>query len=152
MRNPANGRKIPKKAVITELRSLNQTEQHLVFITKQHKLYITSLIFMLAGLRRGELICLEWSDIDFDNCEIIINKSVYENNNKFIIQHQAKTDLSIRRIKIPLFLLKLLKQSSQYTIADIFVPIHKEIYILLVHGDQHGRAIYPALMKSIGVF
>ena len=107
---------------------------------------------MLAGLRRGELIFLEWSDIDFDNCEIIINKSVYENNNKFIIQHQAKTDLSIRRIKIPLFLLKLLKQSSQYTIADIFVPIHKEIYILLVHGDQHGRAIYPALMKSIGVF
>lgn len=115
LRNPAKGRKIPKKAVITELRSLNQTEQHLVFITKQHKLYITSLIFMLAGLRRGELICLEWSDIDFDNCEIIINKSVYENNNKFIIQHQAKTDLSIRRIKIPLFLLKLLKQSSQYT-------------------------------------
>lgn len=145
LRNPARGRKIPKKATVTQLRALNQTEQNLVFITEHHKLYITSLIFMLAGLRRGEMICLEWSDIDFDNCEIIINKSVYENNNKFIIQHQAKTDLSLRRIKIPLFLLNLLRQVSQFTNSRYICSNSKGS----MHTPSSWRSAWKSYISSI---
>ena len=33
-------------------------------------------ILILEGLRRGEVVGLQWSDIDFEKCTISVNRSV----------------------------------------------------------------------------
>ena len=57
---------------------------------------------MYAGLRRGELIPLLWSDIDLQAKTIDVNKSVEIINGKSVQKDgEAKTEASIRIIDIP---------------------------------------------------
>lgn len=61
------------------------------------------LLFNLAlysGARRGELIALEWSDIDFDNMELSITKSAEKVKGE-VITKAPKTRTSYRRVSLP---------------------------------------------------
>ena len=62
-----------------------------------------------AGLRKGELLALEWSDIDFQNDTISVNKSVTVVAGQQITK-APKTKTSRRTISIPHFLTQRLKQ------------------------------------------
>src|SRR5699024_8445693 len=64
------------------------------------------LLFNLAiytGLRKGELLALEWRDIDFDQDTISVTKSVTVVNGKPTIK-RPKTRTSHRTVTIPHFL------------------------------------------------
>lgn len=56
-------------------------------------------IAALTGMRKGELLCLEWTDVSIKDRTIFVNKSLYHENN---IPHvkQPKTKTSIRTIPI----------------------------------------------------
>ncbi len=80
------------------------------------------IICLYTGLRIGELLALEWSDIDFQNSEISITKSCYDAKGddgklkRFI--GPPKTETSIRDIPIPrsiVHMLKEMKKSSTST-------------------------------------
>ncbi|MDC7289549.1 site-specific integrase [Blautia schinkii] len=61
------------------------------------------LFFLLAlfcGMRRGELIALEWSDIDFQKNSISITKSTANVNGKPVTK-SPKTKSSVRLISVP---------------------------------------------------
>lgn len=74
------------------------------------------LIFLLdlaSGLRRGELLALEWSDIDFENNTVTVNKSVkevknHETGKKETILQSPKTLNSFRTISLPSYIMPLL--------------------------------------------
>lgn len=66
------------------------------------------LILYYTGIRIGELLALEYNDIDFENCKLKINKSYQRINGKDIIT-PPKTPKSIRTISIPIFLRDELK-------------------------------------------
>lgn len=53
----------------------------------------------LTGMRKGELLCLEWTDISIKDRTISVNKSVYHDNNVPHVK-QPKTKTSIRIIPI----------------------------------------------------
>ena len=55
---------------------------------------------MFTGCRRGELIALHWSDIDFDNKTIHINKNVCRVKGRTITK-TAKTKKSVRTVTVP---------------------------------------------------
>jgi len=100
--NPAHNRKIPRRAPQGERRALTLVEQKLI-VNTMHKMRIAALIMMLAGLRRGELIPLMWSDIDIDNFKITINKSVEQtSSNGFTVKSGTKTDRYGRVVEIPI--------------------------------------------------
>jgi len=100
--NPAHNRKIPRRAPQGERRALTLVEQKLI-VNTMHKMRIAALIMMLAGLRRGELIPLMWSDIDIDNFKITINKSVEQtSSNVFSVKSGTKTDKYGRVVEIPI--------------------------------------------------
>lgn len=61
------------------------------------------LTLFYTGMRIGELLALEYADIDFQECKISINKS-YQRFNRQDIITPPKTQKSIRTITIPTFL------------------------------------------------
>ncbi|MBW7573877.1 tyrosine-type recombinase/integrase [Caproiciproducens faecalis] len=99
--NPAEAVKIPKKAPQSERRALTDEEQQWI-INTPHRAQRGAMIMMYAGLRRGELIPLLWSDIDLKAKTIDINKSVEIIDGKSVLKDgEAKTESSIRTIDIP---------------------------------------------------
>ncbi len=66
-------------------------------------------IAVCGGLRRGEIVSLKWSDIDFENNTINISKSTaYVERETFI--KGTKTKLSNRKITMSPVVMKLLKE------------------------------------------
>lgn len=62
------------------------------------------LIMLFTGLRRGELIALEWSSIDLDRRELKVTQTAVIPSNQSVIVQRAKTDAGIRTIPICSFL------------------------------------------------
>lgn len=99
--NPAIAVRIPKKAPKEERRALTNEEQQWIIDTP-HRAQCGAMIMMYAGLRRGELIPLLWSDIDLKAKTIDVNKSVEIIKGKPILKNgEAKTEASIRTVDIP---------------------------------------------------
>lgn len=105
----------------TEIQVLNKAEQKKLedyIIYKQKPKLYGMFICLYTGLRVGELMALKWSDIDFKNCILHVNKTchdTYEEGYKKLID-TPKTYSSKREIPFPkqlIHYLKILKSSSQ---------------------------------------
>ena len=66
------------------------------------------ILAIYAGLRKGELLALEWSDIDFDNDTVTVSKAVSVVAGEQITK-APKTKNSRRVVSIPHFLTQRLK-------------------------------------------
>ncbi len=79
----------------------------------KHKLQLQLKLFfylsMFSGCRRGELIALQWSDVDFQNSTISITKSSCRVDGQLITK-TTKTSGSIRTIALPQVVMDLAKQ------------------------------------------
>ena len=73
----------------------------------QFQLFYHLAIF--CGLRKGELIALEWSDLDFTESSVSITKSTSMIDGEMITK-KPKTNSSIRRISVPVSVMQLAKQ------------------------------------------
>ena len=72
----------------------------------KYRVIFTILIY--TGLRRGELLGLEWSDIDTDKKTMAINRTSVHIRSKGIITDTTKNEYSIREIAISEELVELL--------------------------------------------
>ena len=107
--NAANAVKIPKSAPKETKRALTSEEQKWITAPTDHRGQRAAMIMMYAGLRRGELIPLLWSDIDLSKRTITINKSVEMKNSRPEVKEGAKTTAGTRVISIPKVLADYLK-------------------------------------------
>ena len=64
----------------------------------------------MTGMRKSEILGLEWSDIDLDNGIIHINKRLVRVSGGVIHENQTKTESSRRKIKVSTNLIKLFKK------------------------------------------
>ena len=102
---------------------------------KKDKLY-GIILCLYSGLRIGELIALQWSDIDFTKGILTVSKSCHDGNdgiNHIRIIDSPKTVHSRRVIPLPkqiLSLLKIVKKRSkcEYIIADSDKPVFVRSY------------------------
>lgn len=103
------------------------------------------IICLYTGLRIGELLALEWSDIDFANGEININKSCYDGKMKGgsfgRITDTPKTENSIRVIPLPKKLVPIIRamkknSNSPYVISGknnvIYVRSYQRSFEMLL--------------------
>lgn len=94
------------------------------------------IISLYTGLRIGELLALEWNDIDFSNGLITVNKTCYDSTEEgFRVRktETPKTKSSRRIIPCPNKLLQLVQNmknatDSKYVISDKGKPIYIRSY------------------------
>lgn len=106
--NPAPAVKLPSEAPKTTRRALTEEEQSWINAPSEQRAHRAAMIMMYAGLRRGEIIPLLWTDIDLNAKTISINKTVEMINGKSIVKNTAKTAAGIRTIFIPQILVDFL--------------------------------------------
>lgn len=121
--NPAKAVKIPDTKSQQKRRALTPTEQQ--WINEfEHRAQTAAMIMMYAGLRRGELIPLTWSDINLENATITVNKSVEKvKNYQFKLKDTTKTEAGMRIIDIPQRLVNYLKDVPK---QSIFVCVNQQ--------------------------
>lgn len=121
--NPQDGVVIPRKRKTVEEIETDQVEEKYLerheledFLkaVREHGLDLDLEWFYLlafSGMRSGELLALKWSDIDFENNEIRITKTLYnpDNNMRNYELTPPKTEGSIRTITIESEIMELLK-------------------------------------------
>ena len=94
-----------KKAHVLEINKFYSTEELKIFFScleDYGNLKFNAFFRILAftGMRKGEALALEWSDIDFDNKIIHITKGVSLDENDTPIISTPKTNKSVRSVSI----------------------------------------------------
>lgn len=105
--NPARVVTIPKDAPKNTRRALTDEEIDWL-INFNHKARLPALITCFCGLRAGEMIPLLWSDIDFTNGEIKVNKSVARKTGGYKVKQGTKNGKN-RKVRVPKSLLNELQ-------------------------------------------
>ena len=71
-------------------------------------------LLIFSGIRRGELLGLEWGDVDFDNKVIHIRRTSQYVQHIGIITKSPKNDTSFRTIKLSEMMFDQLREYQQY--------------------------------------
>lgn len=112
----------PQAKQTDQRRALTDEEQRWIRETP-HRAQLPAMIMMYAGLRRGELLALQWSDVDLNARTIMVNRTVnFDNSDHPIIKSGGKTQNAQRVIYIPQRLVDFLKQqphTSFYVVPSI---------------------------------
>lgn len=78
------------------------------------------LLSVTTGARLGELLGLHWNDINFDNSEIYIQRTLEYIKGKKMIESPPKTESGKRKIKIPAYVSQVLNDlRSKQTLRAI---------------------------------
>lgn len=99
--NPALSVKLPAEAPKETRRALTKEEQEWITAPTEHRAHRMAMIMMYAGLRRGELIPLLWTDVNLEKRTITVNKSVEIINGKSVVKNSTKTAAGMRTVYIP---------------------------------------------------
>ena len=87
------------------------------------------ILCLYTGLRIGELLGLEWRDVDFERGVIKIDKTVYRDKNDSgnweLIIDTPKTKSSKREIPLPRYLLELMQNQKDANISNYVVENKK---------------------------
>lgn len=128
IKNPASIAKVPtlksQNVKKEEIKIYSKAEQSkLIEVAKQDNIYGIVVIFALyTGMRKGEILGLQWNDIDFNKKTIRINKQLrrvknyddYDNKKTILgLEYNTKTENSTRVVPMLNILEKHLKQHLQ---------------------------------------
>lgn len=107
--NPAIGCKLPPKKA-KEMQVLDREELQKFLIQAQADgYYELFLLDLCTGLRRGELIALQWEDLNFETGVLTVNKQAYTVNGELQII-PPKTKASVRKLVLPPAVLAVLRE------------------------------------------
>ena len=107
--NPAIGCKLPPKKA-KEMQVLDREELQKFLIQAQADgYYELFLLDLCTGLRRGELIALQWEDLNFETGVLTVNKQAYTVNGELQII-PPKTKASVRKLMLPPAVLAVLRE------------------------------------------
>lgn len=119
--NPAVGCKLPPKKS-REMQVLTQNEIiRFLHQAKEEGYYELFLLELGTGMRRGEILALKWSDLNFATGELRIERQVYIIKAEVIIS-APKTKASIRTVILPPSLLKTLAVYKETVDSEWMFP------------------------------
>ena len=114
----------------------------------QIKYKVAIILTIFTGFRLGELMGLEWDDINFNDGIVSVNRSSQYLSDKGVFTKTPKTESSIRDVAIPEFVISLLKeyklwyeeQKSLY--GDLWTNSNR----LFVQAD--GKPMHPSTISK----
>ncbi len=95
---------------------------------EEFKYKVMVILDLFTGLRRGELMGLEWSDIDFDNYTVTVNRASQYLPEHGVFTKEPKTESSKRLLSIPEYIISLLKSYKAWQnrqrlkTGDLWIP------------------------------
>ena len=109
---------------------------------------VAILLDIFTGARLGELVGLEWSDIDLKNGIININKSSQYLSQKGVFTKAPKAESSIRDVAIPDFIVSLLEEyklwyEEQKSICGDFWYESDRLFV-----QDNGKPIHPSTISK----
>lgn len=128
----------PPKSDTQEARYLDEASaaELIRALDDEPPLYRTAILLLInTGLRRGELCALRWSDIDFENQTLSVQRNAVYISGKGVQVNSPKTRASIRVIKLPSSCIPMLKQyraiQAEYrlSIGDLWISQGDDDYI-----------------------
>lgn len=120
-RNPCHGvQVIATKKKEREMYTVEEAQEFLNHLQNAPIKYRTFFILAIfSGFRRGELLGLEWKDIDFENCVITVRRTSLYAKEKGIFEGTPKTEGSYRCLKLPAKVMEALREYKQAQDEDI---------------------------------
>ena len=119
--NPCTAVKIPKGLPKTKRYAASEQDEYIVATTDYP--WIFPKIALYTGMRKGEILALQWRDIDFERNVISVTKSIaHENNNPYV--KSPKTEAGVRMVPLLLPLREILiahkgkQPPDNYLISD----------------------------------
>ena len=114
--------------------------------------YELFLLDLCTGLRRGELIALQWDDLNFETGMLTVNKQAYTVNGELQII-PPKTKASVRRLVLPPAVLAVLREYHRKVDSRWMFPspvkedcpitpgvVRRRLQLILEHaGCKHVR-------------
>lgn len=151
--NPAE-RVQPPKARKPKRKSYNDEQtkillENLELLPSEDTKYKVAIILtVFTGVRLGELMGLEWTDVDFKNGIISINRSSQYLSDMGVFTKVPKTESSIREIAIPEFIISLLEEYKLW--YEEQKSIYGELWMnsdrLFVQAD--GKPMHPSTISK----
>ncbi len=127
------------KALISGLMELTE---------EQFKYKVAIILTIFTGVRLGELMGLEWDDINFREGIISINRSSQYLADKGVFTKVPKTESSIRDVAIPDFVVSLLEEYKCWydNQKSLFGELWYDSNRLFVQAD--GKPMHPSTISK----
>ena len=141
----------PPKAEATEAVYLDDKQAiHLLELLEDQPIYYRTAVTVLlfTGMRRGELMGLVWSDIDFDHNTITIQRATQYLPDMGVFTAETKTKSSHRVIKAPATAIHALKQYRTWqriTFLQMGQPWEEGQRVFVT---QNGTPMHPDTLTS----
>lgn len=119
------------------------------------KYKVAIILTVFTGVRLGELMGLEWQDVDFKNGIISINRSSQYLSNMGVFTKVPKTESSIREIAIPEFIISLLEEyklwyEEQKSIYGELWTNSDRLFVQVDGKPMHPSTISKWFVKYVG--
>lgn len=109
-----------------EMQLLTREElQRLLIQAEDEGYYEVFLLELTTGLRVGELMALQWDDLNFNTGELRIERQVYRTKEELLIQ-EPKTKASIRTVILPPPVVEALKEYKKTVSSRWMFPSPKK--------------------------
>jgi integrase len=109
-RNVCNEVSLPRTAKFDIHPLTREQVQKLLDTARGYRFETMLTLALMTGMRRGELLGLRWSDIDFETGNLHISRSVGYVTGCGFVEAEPKTAASNRTIPLPQFVIDLLRQ------------------------------------------
>jgi integrase len=146
-RNPFDAVK-PPKCVPSKIAILDESEAaKLLQTAKESPIYVAVNIALLTGLRRGEILALRWSDIDWQRRLISVRQAIVQTKDGLKFK-EPKTRTSKRTVSIGQTLIEVLKKHrtqqgrNRWKFKDDYAPFD------LVVAEDDGNPIIPQRLSD----
>ena len=127
------------KALVSNLMELTED---------QFKYKVAIILTVFTGVRLGELMGLEWNDINFREGIVSINRSSQYLAEKGVFTKTPKTESSIRDVAIPKFVVSLLEEYKYWydNQKALFGELWYDSNRLFVQAD--GKPMHPSTISK----
>ena len=105
-----------------EMKVLTKEEiQRFLIQAKEEGMYELFLLELTTGMRRGELLALQWNDIDFKTGKLRISRQVYPVGGELVIS-EPKTKAANRTVIIPPAIMDVLRSYKTEVFSEWLFP------------------------------
>ncbi|WP_433943514.1 tyrosine-type recombinase/integrase [Paenibacillus sp. SN-8-1] len=145
--SPMIGVKKPKEIPVKDIEVYDEKDVKLLFEALEDESFLFRMLITLAistGMRRGELIALEWKHVDLNEGTIKVAQSISMKNEGKPVIKSPKTKNSIRVISLPASTLEMLKRYRVHYLQEKMRILDrwKEHEHEFVFPNAYGGALY----------